>query len=214
MTTQTRVPILVHSLLAPLRREIAPYARQVLVIVPACVVFAILTAPDSPLLVRVAVGVTAAAGATAAVIDWHTFRLPDAVVVPGMVLTMAALALAQLIRLAGLAEPALLEPESSGRFLPALLGAAALGSGWALLWVLGRGHLGFGDVKLAVLLGLTSGWFDWSTVWWTGALPLLFAGTFALMLLATRRAERTTPFPLGPWMLLGWLSALVATGTV
>lgn len=90
-----------------------------------------------------------------------------------------------------------------------LYGALALGAGYFVLWLVNPAGMGFGDVKLAPTLGLALGWYGW---------PTLVAGTFAglllgalagLTLLATRRADRKTPIPFGPFMLLGALGALM-----
>ena len=79
-----------------------------------------------------------------------------------------------------------------------------------MLFLVNPAGMGFGDVKLAPTLGLALGWYGWPTV---------FTGTFAgftlgaltgLVLLATRRADRKTPIPFGPFMLIGTLGALLA----
>ncbi|MFD1505139.1 prepilin peptidase [Georgenia yuyongxinii] len=109
--------------------------------------------------------------------------------------------------------------------------AAATGGGWAplgravaagavclvayfVLALLRAGGLGLGDVKLAGLLGLWLGWFGWSAAL-TGVLAgFVLGGVYAVGLLVTRRATRTTAIAFGPWMLLGAavVTALIAGG--
>ena len=83
---------------------------------------------------------------TLSAIDWRCGRLPDAVSVPASAASLAAIAAASMA--AG----------RPGAIVAAV--AAALGYG-AVLWVaheLRPSGLGFGDVKLAPLLGLHLGW--------------------------------------------------------
>lgn len=68
--------------------------------------------------------------------------------------------------------------------------------------------MGFGDVKLAGLVGMAAaarGWEAWVVAAVAGQ---LLAALYALALLLTRRASRDTEFPLGPFMLLGALAAV------
>jgi leader peptidase (prepilin peptidase)/N-methyltransferase len=70
--------------------------------------------------------------------------------------------------------------------------------------------MGFGDVKLAGVLGLYLGWLGWG-VWGVGLLAGFFAGGFfGIALLATRRASRKTKIPFGPFMVVGAFVAIFA----
>ncbi len=88
----------------------------------------------------------------------------------------------------------------------------ALGGGYLLLFLINPNGMGFGDVKLAVTLGIALGWYGW---------PVLFAGTFAGFLLGAvygvglmilRRAGRRTAIPFGPFMIAGALAGLLLGG--
>ena len=70
--------------------------------------------------------------------------------------------------------------------------------------------MGFGDVKLAGVLGLAAGWLGWGS--WAVALFLGFflGGLFGLALVARGRGGRKTAVPFGPFMLLGTLIAVLA----
>jgi leader peptidase (prepilin peptidase) / N-methyltransferase len=101
-----------------------------------------------------------------------------------------------------------------------LTGAAALGNDWgallraagglAALWALYLvlalvypGGMGFGDVKLAGLLGAYLGWVGWGALAVGAFAAFLLGGLFAIALVLARRAHRTSGIPFGPWMLAG-----------
>ncbi|GAA3206794.1 prepilin peptidase [Nonomuraea roseoviolacea] len=131
----------------------------------------------------------ALAGTTLAVIDWRTSRLPDAVTLPSYPLLALSLI-------------------PTGELPRALLGAAALTAVYGALWLVRPAAMGFGDVKLAGLVGMAAaarGWEAWVVAAVAGQ---LLAALYALALLLTRRASRDTEFPLGPFMLLGALAAV------
>lgn len=87
--------------------------------------------------------------------------------------------------------------------LRALAGGAVLVTVYAVLAVLPRSGLGFGDVKLAALLGIALARIGWAPLVWGTALAFVLGGVAALVLLATRRATRDTHLPFGPAMLAG-----------
>lgn len=79
----------------------------------------------------------------------------------------------------------------------------------ALLAALLRSGFGFGDVQLAGLIGLSTGYLSgWGPVVATYA-AFLLSGVYAVWRLVTRRGTRKDDIPFGPWMLLGTLIALV-----
>ncbi|GAB3192557.1 prepilin peptidase [Nesterenkonia suensis] len=99
--------------------------------------------------------------------------------------------------------------------IPGLLRGVAAGLLWGFLFLLVRlAHppsIGMGDVKLAVVLGLYTGFLGWSTVAAAVLLSFLLAGVVAVILLLTRRADRRTRIPFGPFLILGTALALIAT---
>jgi leader peptidase (prepilin peptidase)/N-methyltransferase len=72
--------------------------------------------------------------------------------------------------------------------------------------------MGFGDVKLAGVLGTYVGWLGWGE--WAVALFLgfLLGGLFGIALVAVKRGGRKTAVPFGPFMLLGTLIAILWGG--
>jgi leader peptidase (prepilin peptidase)/N-methyltransferase len=63
--------------------------------------------------------------------------------------------------------------------------------------------MGFGDVKLAGLLGGALAWLGWGPFAVGAFGAFLLGGMFAVGLLLTGRANRGSGIPFGPWMLLG-----------
>lgn len=141
--------------------------------------------------------VAAAAGVILTVIDLRTHRLPNLVVVPALVLTVALLAASCLC---GAPWDALVRAVAAGAVLFAL---------FLVLRILGRGAMGGGDVKLAALVGVLLGWIGWSAVLLGVLAAFLLGGVVAATLLVTRRATRSTRIPFGPFLIAGtWIGVL------
>lgn len=96
-----------------------------------------------------------------------------------------------------------------GSYGRALLGALVLGAVFLLLYLVPGQNLGFGDVRLAVLLGLFLGWLGWPQVVWGILLPWLVNGPVVLVLLLAGRVGRKSRLPFGPALLAGALLAIV-----
>ncbi|MEH1164953.1 prepilin peptidase [Micromonospora sp. CPCC 205539] len=140
----------------------------------------------------------AAVGLVLAGVDLACLRLPDPLVLA-----------AGLLALGGLAGAALLAG-TPGRLLGALVGAAVAGAAHVLLALLPGSRLGFGDVKLAAVLGLPLGWLGLDALLAGLLLPHLLHGGLVLGLLVTRRVRRDTLLPLGPALLAGaWLGVFL-----
>ena len=136
-------------------------------------------------------------GAVLVAIDVATLRLPDAIILP---LGAAVV---------GLLGCAAVSGGGSGALWRALAAGALVGGGYTALALLPRAGLGFGDVKLAAVLGCALGWFGWRSALLGAVLPYVLAGPVALVLLATGRARPDSPLPFGPWLLAGALLALL-----
>lgn len=63
--------------------------------------------------------------------------------------------------------------------------------------------MGFGDVKLAGVLGAALGWFGWGHLLVGSFAAFLLGGVLSIGLLLTGKAKRGTGIPFGPWMILG-----------
>jgi leader peptidase (prepilin peptidase)/N-methyltransferase len=79
--------------------------------------------------------------------------------------------------------------------------------------VVAPGGIGFGDVKLAGVVGGMTAAVSWGA-FLTGAFGGFLLGAIAgVLLMLGRRASRKTAVPFGPFMLLGaWASILGASG--
>jgi leader peptidase (prepilin peptidase)/N-methyltransferase len=88
--------------------------------------------------------------------------------------------------------------------------AAGLGLGLAILLLcLPRNGLGLGDAALAVPIGIALGWTGWSAlVLWLLTASLLLSAT-AVTLLALGRVTRRSRLPLGPFLLLAVIPAVL-----
>ena len=136
----------------------------------------------------------AAISVALALIDIDTHRLPNRILLPAYGVSAVLLTAGAL--LAG-------EP---GRLLGAAVGGAGLFGLYLLLAVVRPGAMGFGDVKLAGVLGIYLGWLGWGQLAVGAFGAFLLGGLFGVVLLLARRAGRTSSIPFGPWMLLGaWL---------
>lgn len=140
-----------------------------------------------------------------AMIDIDTHTLPNAIVLPAYAVGGFLLLVAALFG----GEPA--------RLLTALAGGAAMFALYLVLALLYPGGMGLGDVKLAGVLGIYLGWLGWGSIAVGAFGGFLLGGVFAVVLLTTRRANRKSGIPFGPWMLAGaWVGIFagnsIATG--
>lgn len=132
-------------------------------------------------------------------IDWHTRLLPRLVVLPA---TLAAVVAVVAVGLA---------TDERDALVRALVAMLAVRSFFWLLWFVRSAGMGFGDVRLAALVGLVLGWVGWGTVAigvWVGFVAFAVPG----LLLAVVRRDRSLlkqAFPFGPFMAGGALVGLV-----
>jgi leader peptidase (prepilin peptidase)/N-methyltransferase len=142
--------------------------------------------------------VLGALGVVLAAVDLATRRLPDPLVLTayGAGLVLFGLAAAW----SGDAVP----------LLRACLGTVALFGLYLVLALVNPAGLGFGDVKLAGVLGLHLAWLGWDVLLVGALAGFLLVAVVALVLLVTRRANRSSELPFGPFMLVGALLAVVA----
>jgi leader peptidase (prepilin peptidase) / N-methyltransferase len=154
-------------------------------------------ATGAPVALLPATAYLAVVGSALAAIDARTHRLPNPLVLPSYP------ALALLLGAASLMTP------DGGTFVRALGGGLVLYGAYFLLALVPSG-LGFGDVKLAGLLGAYLGWCGWAEIVVGTFATFMLGGTYAVVLLATRRAGRRTAIPFGPFMLAGALVGVAA----
>jgi leader peptidase (prepilin peptidase)/N-methyltransferase len=144
----------------------------------------------------------AAVAIALALIDLAVRRLPDAIVLPSYVVGVVLLI------------PATMEQADWRAGVRGILAAAAL---WAIYFAIALaypGGMGFGDVKLAGLLGLFLGWLGWSSVLIGTFAGFALGAVIGMVLLATRRGDRKTAIPFGPCMLAGAMLAVFVASPI
>jgi leader peptidase (prepilin peptidase)/N-methyltransferase len=139
----------------------------------------------------------AAIGVLLGFIDAACLRLPDPLVAAALVVGGGWLVGLSIV------------DGSAAALVRAGLAALVSAGAYLLLALLPGSNLGFGDVKLAGVLGLMLGWLGWPAAVLGLLLPHFINGPVAFVLLLTRRAERGTDVPLGPAMLAGAVLAVV-----
>ncbi|MFH5880384.1 prepilin peptidase [Arthrobacter sp. NA-172] len=156
------------------------------------------------------------------VIDVRHHLLPNRIVFPsyaiaGVLLLGAAIAVAVSVGSSGNPSggSAVNAPDGGASFL----GVPALGivAGGAVLWLfyfvlrlVYPPGMGFGDVKLAGVLGLYLGYLGWAHVFAGTFAAFLFGGLWSLGVLAARRGTLKSSIPFGPFMLAGAAAAMLA----
>lgn len=140
----------------------------------------------------------AAAGVALAAIDIDVRRLPNTLTLPSYVVGLALFS-GDAIRQA-----------QYGALVRALVGMAVLYAFYFMLAVMKPGGMGFGDVKLAGVLGLFLGYLGWGPLAAGAFLGFLLGGFAGVALMAMRRGGRKTKIPFGPYMITGGLVAVFA----
>lgn len=157
--------------------------------------------PLAGVLAALACAVLIALAAVLTVVDVREHRLPDRLVLPGI--AVSAVLWVSAFAVAG--------PETGGvdGVLRTLGAGVVLFAGYLVLRLIHPPGMGFGDVKLAGLLGLHLGAAGWAHVAAGTVLAFLLGGVVGALLLLTRRARWSSAIPFGPFMLAGAVAALV-----
>ena len=130
-------------------------------------------------------------------IDLDVRRLPDVIVLPSYLVLLVLLGAASLVE------------GDWGPFVRTLIGMVAGFGFYFALAVIYPAGMGFGDVKLAGVLGMTLAWFGWAQLVVGGFLGFLFGGVVGVLLILSGLATRKSMIPFGPYMILGAWVALV-----
>jgi len=140
-----------------------------------------------------------AIGSTLTLIDLDVHRLPDLIVLPSYPIAFVLLLV-----------PTVVSGDWAA-LLRGVLAGLALFVGYLVLALIspGGGGLGFGDVKLAGVLGLLLGWVGWGPAIVSVLAAFIIGGLIALILLLLRRTSRSSSIAFGPSMILGAWVALM-----
>jgi leader peptidase (prepilin peptidase)/N-methyltransferase len=147
------------------------------------------------------------------VIDVRHHLLPNRIVFPSYavagVLLLGAAASQAFLGVAPAATPG----GGAGLFgVPGLRVVAGGGALWLFYFLLRAVYppgMGFGDVKLAGVLGMYLGFLGWPHVVAGTAAAFVFGGLWSLGLLAARRGTLKSSIPFGPFMLAGSAAAML-----
>ena len=167
-------------------------------------------APPAFWLALLACAYFAVMAARLTVIDVRHHLLPNRIIFPSYavagVLLLGAAAF-------GAAAPGGAGADGAGLFgvpgLRVLAGGAAL---WLFYFVLRAVYppgMGFGDVKLAGVLGMYLGFLGWAHVFTGTFAAFLFGGLWGVALLVFRRGTLKSDIPFGPFMLAGAAAAML-----
>jgi leader peptidase (prepilin peptidase)/N-methyltransferase len=140
-----------------------------------------------------------AVGGVLAQIDIDVHRLPDVIVLPSYPIAFVLLLVPTVVT------------GQWGWLLRAVLAGLALFTVYLVLALVspGGGGLGFGDVKLAGVLGLLLGWLGWGPVVVSVLGAFVIGGVLALILLLAGRAGRSSHIAFGPSMIVGaWVAVM------
>lgn len=138
----------------------------------------------------------AAISVALALIDLDHKRLPNVIVLPSYPVVLVLLGIAALVNAQG------------DDWIRAVEGMAALFAFYFVLAFVYPSGMGFGDVKLAGVLGGCLGWLGWGQLVLGGFLGFLFGAVVGIALMVIRRAGRKSQVPFGPFMLAGALVAV------
>lgn len=139
----------------------------------------------------------ASVGLALSMIDLDTKRLPNRLTLPSYVVVGVLLLV-----------PAVTGGDW-GAYARAWLAALALYAFYFVIAFIYPAGMGFGDVKLAGVLGLALGWLGWGEVLVGGFLGFLLGALAGITLMVVGRVGRRSALPFGPFMVAGALLAIL-----
>ncbi|MCA1008762.1 A24 family peptidase [Rhodococcus hoagii] len=139
-----------------------------------------------------------AVGVALAVIDIDCKRLPNFLVVPSYPIVFVCLTAASAIL------------DDWPALQRAAIGAAVLFGFYFLLALIYPAGMGFGDVKLAGVIGAVLAYLSYGTLLVGAFLAFLVAALVGVVILVTRRGRIGTTIPFGPYMIAAALIAILA----
>lgn len=127
-------------------------------------------------------------------VDFETYRLPDRLTLPFAIAVLITVAIAA---------------QEVSDIIRAGLGALILGVIYFFAFLLYPRGMGFGDVKLALVLGAVLGVFGWSQLAVGGFAAFVWGSLVGIVVMAVRRQRKQVRIPFGPWMFAGAWTGLV-----
>ncbi|HEY7107329.1 MAG TPA: A24 family peptidase [Acidimicrobiia bacterium] len=177
-------------------------ARQVVVACMCAGLFGALAARFEDSWALPAYLVLAAALVTLSAIDLEHYILPNRIVYP------LALAMVVLLGVASIGD------DDLGAFTRGLLGGVVAFAVFFIVHMVSPRGMGFGDVKLSFVLGLSLGWLGWGEVLLGLFLGFLYGALVGIVLIVTRIRRRDQQLPFGPFLAAGALTAVLVGDTI
>jgi leader peptidase (prepilin peptidase)/N-methyltransferase len=147
------------------------------------------------------------------VIDVRHHLLPNRIVFPSYAVAGALLLAAAVFAGAGIGAAQSTGGSPAGLMaVPALRIVAGAAILWLFYFLLRFAYppgMGFGDVKLAGVLGMYLGYLGWGHLFAGTFLAFLLGGLWSIALLAARRGTLKSSIPFGPFMLAGAAAAML-----
>jgi leader peptidase (prepilin peptidase)/N-methyltransferase len=137
-----------------------------------------------------------------AVIDFETYLLPNRIVYPLTVVTLALLAV-------GTAADGNLDD-----FVRGLLAGVVAFAVFFVLHLISPRSMGFGDVKLSFTLGLALGVLGWDYMILGLFLGFLYGAVIGIVLIATKVRGKSQAVPFGPFLAAGTITALLVGSAI
>jgi len=176
--------------------------QQVLVSIVCGVLFGALAARFEGSWALPAYLVLATALVALSLIDLQHYLLPNRIVYP-LALTMVVL-----LGIASVGD------DDTGALLRGLVAGAVAFAAFFVLHLVSPRSMGFGDVKLAFVLGLSLGWLGWGEVFLGLFLGFVYGAFVGLALIALRVRERNEALPFGPFLAAGALTSILVGSAV
>ena len=141
--------------------------------------------------------VLAAALVALSAIDLEHYILPNRIVYPLAGVMIVLLAVASL------------GDDDFEAFTRGMIAGAVAFLAFFLLHMISPRSMGFGDVKLAFVLGLSLGWLGWREVLLGLFLGFLYGAVIGIVLIVSRARKRNEALPFGPFLAAGALTAVL-----
>lgn len=138
---------------------------------------------------------------TVAVIDIELFRLPDLIVLPSLAVSILFVTIVSITQL------------DAEQVKYALVGGGVYFGFLLIAHLISPRGMGFGDVKLAAVMGLYVGWLGssyvtaFALVLWAMLIGFLAGSVIGVIAFIARR--KSAPIPFGPFLALGTVAAVL-----
>jgi leader peptidase (prepilin peptidase)/N-methyltransferase len=142
---------------------------------------------------------------TVSAVDIDCFRLPDRIVLPSLAISIVLILVASVVE------------GHAARWLYAVSGAAIYFGILLVFHLISPRGMGFGDVKLAAVMGLYLGWLALGAgtafvlVLWALLVAAVVASLIGAALLVVQGRSHRTPIPFGPYLALGTMLVVLLT---